>query len=148
MTAEYIGEPMFVALANPRRDTRHLALQPTDAPPLSQLQARVLLADAVMATFAPEGRHVDSECCGRLAESRTVGEHAQDMLALEVFQPYSMRAGNGHTRNGMSYRIRQVVERYRFGSSQGRGSQQGIVELADVAGPSIVDQRFGRMRRQ
>src|SRR5713101_1123051 len=143
MTAEYIGEPMFVALANPRRDTRHLALQPTDAPPLSQLQARVLLADAVMAAFAPEGRHVDSEYCGRLAESRTVGQHAQDVLALEVFQPNSVRTGNGHARNGMSDRIRQVVERYRFGSSQGRGSQQGIVKFAEVPGPSIVDECFG-----
>jgi hypothetical protein len=40
MTAEYIGEPMIVALANPGSDTGHLALQITDASGVSQLQGR------------------------------------------------------------------------------------------------------------
>jgi len=50
-------------------------------------------ADAVLSAFAPERHHIDAECGRRLAKSRALRQRAQNLLALEVFQPGSARSG-------------------------------------------------------
>src|SRR5260370_2700676 len=70
------------------------------------------------------------------------------MFALEVFQPYSISTTNARPGERMTDGVRQVIRRYHFAAGEDRRASKCIVQLADIARPSIADQCSGRIWRE
>jgi hypothetical protein len=107
--------------------------EPLQQPSHNKLTSGTLhLSNAVMCTFAPKRRYIDSEGCRRSLESWAFGEHAHNMLALKILQLPSIRGRNEHVWERMTNGIRQIAKHDAFCTRESRGTLQSIVKLAHV----------------